>query len=178
MSRNNIKPIVLYTLVSVCVCVLEYSVSFFAVNISMNCVYANSSEENSGQARKSASRNKKAMSENNRETDEADSIVDISDFPEESVDNRSFFPDVYRCPECGYEQDEEGVCPDHFSTELVKILSRGRNPIAPLELDGNEDIIVDVPLRNLEFNKNVINQDTDDSVPQRPGLRSQSRSED
>jgi len=74
-------------------------------------------------------------------------------FLQEADKSATFMPDIYRCPECGYEQDEEGNCPDHTTISLVKVLSAGRDPLAPAELDGNEDIIVDVPLKNIEFRK-------------------------
>lgn len=77
-------------------------------------------------------------------------------FLQESEASVSFMPDIYRCPECGYEQDEEGFCPDHTIIALVKVLSAGRDPLAPAELDGNEDIIVDVPLKNIEFRKETM----------------------
>lgn len=75
------------------------------------------------------------------------------DFLPDVEENREFLPELFRCSECGYEQDEEGYCPDHTEIELIKILSRGRNPLEPSELDGNEDIIVDIPFRGLQFRK-------------------------
>ncbi len=77
-------------------------------------------------------------------------------FLQEADKTASFLPDIYRCPECGYEQDEEGNCPDHSAIVLIKVLSAGRDPLAPAELDGNEDIIVDVPLKNIEFRKEAV----------------------
>ncbi|PKL46355.1 MAG: hypothetical protein CVV42_16705 [Candidatus Riflebacteria bacterium HGW-Riflebacteria-2] len=77
-------------------------------------------------------------------------------FLQEAANTASFMPDIYRCPECGYEQDEEGYCPDHSAIALVKVLSAGRDPLAPSELDGNEDIIVDIPLKNIEFRKEAV----------------------
>ncbi len=68
----------------------------------------------------------------------------------------TYLPDIFRCPECGYEQDEPGNCPDHNTIELVKVLSRGRDPLEPAELDGNEDLIVDIPLKGLQFRKDVV----------------------
>jgi len=66
-----------------------------------------------------------------------------------------YVPDIFRCPECGYEQDESGACPDHNTLQLVKVISKGRDPLEPAEFDGNEDIIVDVPLKNLLFKKQI-----------------------
>ncbi len=68
----------------------------------------------------------------------------------------TYLPDIFRCPECGYEQDEPGNCPDHNTIELIKVLSRGRDPLEPAELDGNEDLIVDIPLKDLQFRKDVV----------------------
>lgn len=70
-------------------------------------------------------------------------------FLKEGAGQEKFLPDVYRCPECGYEQDESGACPDHDQFALVKVLSQGKNPLAPTEVDGNEDLIVDIPLTGL-----------------------------
>jgi hypothetical protein len=67
----------------------------------------------------------------------------------------SYMPDIYRCPECGYEQDESGFCPDHATIELIKIISNPNDPLAPAELDGNEDILVDIPL-NIQFKKDEL----------------------
>ncbi len=74
-------------------------------------------------------------------------------FLPEAADNQTYLPDIFRCPECGYEQDEPGTCPDHGETELIKVLSKGKNPLAPPELDGNEDLLVDVPLTGLVLRK-------------------------
>jgi len=84
-------------------------------------------------------------------------------FLQETDETASFMPDIYRCPECGYEQDEEGNCPDHTAITLIKVLSAGRDPLAPAELDGNEDIIVDIPLKNLEFRKEAVTTPATDS---------------
>ncbi|NLM18183.1 MAG: hypothetical protein GX221_10745 [Candidatus Riflebacteria bacterium] len=64
---------------------------------------------------------------------------------------RIFFPDIYRCPECGYEQDIPGKCPDHPFSDLLKTFAKTQNPLEPTELDGNEDLIADIPLSNLTF---------------------------
>ncbi|MBF0499380.1 MAG: hypothetical protein HQM09_04570 [Candidatus Riflebacteria bacterium] len=73
----------------------------------------------------------------------------------ESKENQAYLPDIYRCPECGYEQDETGTCPDHDDTELVLVRSKGKNPLEPPEVDGNEDLIVDMPVTGLAFKKNA-----------------------
>ncbi len=79
--------------------------------------------------------------------------TDSSDFLPESDLAKDYVPKIYRCPECGYEQDMAGFCPDHNLIELTLIVDRTRNPLAPPEYDGNEDILVDIPLKNLQFKK-------------------------
>ena len=77
--------------------------------------------------------------------------------------SRDYMPDIFRCPDCGYEQDEAGFCPDHTTLELVKIISDIKNPLAPSELDGNEDILVDVPL-NIDFKKDELEKKTEETA--------------
>ncbi len=103
------------------------------------------------QADKKAKSKKTDDKKVSKETDEEESDAL---FLETEKENRDYLPEIFRCPECGYEQDEEGFCPDHDKMELVKIKSKGRDPLAPMELDGNEDIVVDIPLTSLEFKKN------------------------
>lgn len=96
-----------------------------------------------------------------KKTDAKASDAEISEkdedlFLKEEEANLKFLPDIYRCSECGYEQDEPGFCPDHNEVELVKVLAKGRDPLEPAELDGNEDILVDIPLKNLEFRKDAV----------------------
>ncbi|MFZ5952342.1 MAG: hypothetical protein ACOYXC_16690 [Candidatus Rifleibacteriota bacterium] len=110
-------------------------------------------EKESVKSKKSSDKEKK-KSEKKEKTDEAKKGSDELFLKEEEANTR-FMPDIFRCPECGYEQDEPGFCPDHDKIELTKVLSRGRDPLEPTELDGNEDILVDVPLKNLEFRKEV-----------------------
>ncbi|GAB4282083.1 MAG: hypothetical protein Kow0029_27450 [Candidatus Rifleibacteriota bacterium] len=92
-------------------------------------------------------------------------------FLKEIEANEKFLPDIYRCPECGYEQDEMGFCPDHNEIELVKVISRGRDPMEPSELDGNEDIVVDIPLKNLEFRKEAVFDNASNSQEIKNSLR-------
>jgi len=75
-------------------------------------------------------------------------------FLPEVEENQEYMSEIYRCGECGYEQDEPGNCPDHDDVELVLVASKGRNPLEPPELDGNEDLVADMPLKGLEFRKN------------------------
>lgn len=96
---------------------------------------------------------KKNASEKTAVTDENESM-----FLADSQKTVDYLPDIFRCPECGYEQDEPGTCPDHSTVELIKILARGRDPLEPGELDGNEDIVVDIPLKNLKFKKDAVIQ--------------------
>lgn len=74
-------------------------------------------------------------------------------FLPESEEGQGYHPDVYRCAECGYEQDEPGACPDHDANPLVQVISMGKNPLEPPEVDGNEDILTDIPLKDLKFRK-------------------------
>lgn len=103
--------------------------------------------------KKTVKKKKKADAvDKKKQTKEEDSL-----FIMDTDKAKDYLPDIYRCPECGYEQDEPGTCPDHNTMELVKVLSRGRDPLEPVELDGNEDLIVDVPLKDLQFKKeNVV----------------------
>lgn len=110
-----------------------------------------------------AARAEKGKKSAKKKSDSADKTVDVGIddkelFLRESEVNVQFLPDIFKCPECGYEQDEEGFCPDHNEAELVKVLAKGRDPLEPSEFDGNEDIVVDIPLKNLEFRKEAILQ--------------------
>lgn len=117
-------------------------------------VFAQTSTKRETTASKSKTRAKKAKT---AEKDKAAEVkADEPMFLQETDKTVDFLPEIFRCPECGYEQDESGKCPDHSAIELVKILSPGRDPLAPAELDGNEDIIVDIPLKNIEFKKEAV----------------------
>jgi len=74
-------------------------------------------------------------------------------FLPETAADQVYLPDIFRCSECGYEQDEPGTCPDHEEVQLIKVLSKGRNPLEPAEFDGNEDLIVDIPITGLTVRK-------------------------
>ena len=74
-------------------------------------------------------------------------------FLPEPDQSQAYTPEIFRCAECGYEQDELGVCPDHESNQLILVLSKGKNPLEPPEVDGNEDLLVDIPLTNVTFKK-------------------------
>ncbi|HAE39815.1 MAG TPA: hypothetical protein DCG57_14485 [Candidatus Riflebacteria bacterium] len=117
-------------------------------------VFAQTSAKRETAAGKSKTRAKKGKA-----TEKGKAVEVKADEPmflQEADKTAGFMPEIFRCPECGYEQDEIGNCPDHTAIELVKILSAGRDPLAPAELDGNEDIIVDVPLKNIEFKKEAV----------------------
>lgn len=92
------------------------------------------------------------------ESDKKDSaqVDEDSRFLKDTEKTVAFLPEIFRCPECGYEQDEPGICPDHNTFELIKILTRGRDPLEPAEFDGNEDLIVDIPLKDLQFKKDAV----------------------
>jgi hypothetical protein len=107
----------------------------------------------------------------------AASADDEEMFLQEGADTRSWLPDIFRCAECGYEQDEPGTCPDHDQTDLVKVRSQGRNPLEPADVDGNEDLLVDLPLHALEFRPAVTASPTA-SVPgsgQKPAVPAPTR---
>lgn len=114
----------------------------------------------------SKKKSKKAKSSTNKKTEKkAEEAKESQDDSELLVDNelaRNYMPDIYRCPDCGYEQDEPGFCPDHVTLELIKIISAPKDPLAPAELDGNEDILVDVPL-NIQFKKDQIEEKKEES---------------
>jgi hypothetical protein len=74
-------------------------------------------------------------------------------FLAEPDENQAYVPEIFRCGECGYEQDEPGNCPDHALAPLTLVLSKGKNPLEPTEVDGNEDLLVDIPLTGLAFKK-------------------------
>lgn len=108
------------------------------------------------ESRREAKKTSKSKSKKTDKSQPVEVKIEEPMFLQESDATVSFMPDIYRCPECGYEQDEEGFCPDHTAIALVKVLSAGRDPLAPSVLDGNEDIIVDVPLKNIEFRKEAV----------------------
>ena len=83
---------------------------------------------------------------------------------------QQWLPEIFRCLECGYEQDEPGRCPDHGAGELIKIISDARSPLAPVELDGNEDLIVDMPLTGLTIRRGT---PADAAGPQTPAKGAQ-----
>jgi len=106
-----------------------------------------------GESGKSGTRRKKAATDKKKAQVQED---EDAIFLKDAEKAMTYLPDIFRCPECGYEQDEPGNCPDHNTIELVKVLSRGRDPLEPAELDGNEDLIVDIPLKDLQFRKDVV----------------------
>ena len=123
------------------------------------------------EAARRSSRNSSSKKTNNKtkktetKKESAKSSDDSSLNNELLMDNeksRDYMPDIFRCPDCGYEQDEAGFCPDHTTLELVKIISDIKNPLAPSELDGNEDILVDVPL-NIDFKKDELEKKVDET---------------
>jgi len=118
-------------------------------------------------ARKSRKNNKKNEKSNksSQKKEEKTEKKDSDSFLPDNDNAKSYMPDIYRCPDCGYEQDEAGFCPDHVTLELVKIISNAKDPMVPNELDGNEDILVDVPL-NIVFKKDDLEaKKTDEKQP-------------
>lgn len=121
------------------------------------------------QTLEAARKNKKNSSKKNKESKNVSknssekSTEDANDgLLSDNEKAKSYMPDIYRCPDCGYEQDEPGFCPDHVSLELIKIISNSNDPLAPAELDGNEDILVDIPL-NIQFKKDDLELKQDDA---------------
>ncbi len=109
-------------------------------------------------------RNSKKNKKESKKSEKKDDVEEKKEDTELLMDNelaRDYMPDIYRCPDCGYEQDEPGYCPDHVSLELIKIISDPKDPLAPSELDGNEDILVDIPL-NIQFKKDQIEEKKED----------------
>lgn len=92
-------------------------------------------------------------------------------FLREGKDNQKFLPDIFRCPECGYEQDEPGTCPDHDESPLVLVRSQGKNPLEPPDVDGNEDIVVDIPLTGLSLKKAPVASGTAVPAPAKAGAK-------
>ncbi|HEY9070679.1 MAG TPA: hypothetical protein VIV61_10520 [Candidatus Ozemobacteraceae bacterium] len=92
-------------------------------------------------------------------------------FLREGKDNQKFLPDIFRCPECGYEQDEPGTCPDHDESPLVLVRSQGKNPLEPPDVDGNEDIVVDIPLTGLSLKKAPVASGTSVPAPAKAGAK-------
>lgn len=111
-------------------------------------------------SKKTSKRFKKAEKKTEDKTDK--NASENSDFLADNERAKDYMPDIYRCPDCGYEQDESGFCPDHPALKLIKIISTPKDPLAPAELDGNEDILVDVPL-NLEFRKDELEVKVEES---------------
>ena len=128
---------------------------------------ASSVLEAARRSNKNSSRKKtSSKTKKNESKKETAKNTDDSSNNELLMDNeksRDYMPDIFRCPDCGYEQDEAGFCPDHTTLELVKIISDIKNPLAPSELDGNEDILVDVPL-NIDFKKDELEKKDEDTT--------------
>ena len=116
----------------------------------------NSNKSSNKTSNKSKKADSKSKSEEKEESTNNELLMD-------NEKSRDYMPEIFRCPDCGYEQDEAGFCPDHTTLELVKIISDIKNPLAPSELDGNEDILVDVPL-NIDFKKDDLEKKVDDST--------------
>ncbi|HOY65459.1 MAG TPA: hypothetical protein PLP29_01145 [Candidatus Ozemobacteraceae bacterium] len=101
--------------------------------------------------------------------DDEDAGEDL--FLREGKENQKFLPDIFRCPECGYEQDEPDSCPDHDESVLVLVRSKGQNPLEPPDVDGNEDIVVDIPLTGLSLKKAPVASGTAAPAPVKAGTK-------
>ena len=147
LTNNKFKILLLIS-----VCVLGdsmFSLPFKSADCTSSVLYAG---EKSKPKQSSKKTNKKPDSKNDKIKVGAD---DLGHLPEPDL-AKNYVPDIYRCPECGYEQDISGTCPDHTTVDLVIIRDKARNPLAPVEYDGNEDIIVDIPLKNVVFKKEIL----------------------
>lgn len=98
-------------------------------------------------------RSKKGEEKVEESEEEEEEAKEESIFLAESEESQKYVPDIFRCADCGYEQDEPGKCPDHERDPLVQVISMGKNPLEPPEVDGNEDILTDLPLTGLKFRK-------------------------
>lgn len=107
--------------------------------------------ESSAAARKRERERKGGTTDPKKDKDakKAEAKKQDSVFLPEKEETEQYTPDLWRCPDCGYEQDEAGICPDH--AELVQVLAKGKNPFEAPELDGNEDLIVDIPLPTMKY---------------------------
>lgn len=147
LTNNKFKILLLIS-----VCVLGdsmFSLPFKSADCTSSVLFAREKSKPKQSSKKS---NKKPDSKNDKIKVGAD---DLGHLPEPDL-AKNYVPDIYRCPECGYEQDISGTCPDHTTVDLVIIRDKARNPLAPVEYDGNEDIIVDIPLKNVVFKKEIL----------------------
>lgn len=149
LTINKFKILLLIS-----VCVLGdsmFSLPFKSADCTSSVLFAREKSKPKQSSKKS---NKKPDSKNDKIKVGAD---DIGHLPEPDL-AKNYVPDIYRCPDCGYEQDVSGTCPDHTTVDLVIIRDKARNPLAPVEYDGNEDIIVDIPLKNVVFKKEILEE--------------------
>lgn len=149
LTNNKFKILLLIS-----VCVLGdsmFSLPFKSADCTSSVLFAREKSKPKQSSKKS---NKKPDSKNDKIKVGAD---DLGHLPEPDL-AKNYVPDIYRCPDCGYEQDVSGTCPDHPTVDLVIIRDKARNPLAPVEYDGNEDIIVDIPLKNVVFKKEILEE--------------------
>lgn len=154
MNNNNCTGRILYR--NICVLLLVLFVVISRLSAEKFTLAQNKIQKNQLPSRKNEiSKNiKSSKSENtNSKQNFNKDISPITDKNKEiqhlkNLDNWIF--EIYRCPECGYEQDEPGYCPDHINTKLVKVDNLEQILFQPNELDGYEDIIVDIPLETIK----------------------------
>lgn len=152
MVGLTINKFKILLLISVCVMGDSmFSLPFKSADCTSSVLYAREKSKPKQSSKKS---NKKPDSKNDKIKVGAD---DLGHLPEPDL-AKNYVPDIYRCPDCGYEQDVSGTCPDHPTVDLVIIRDKARNPLAPVEYDGNEDIIVDIPLKNVVFKKEILEE--------------------
>lgn len=152
MVGLTINKFKILLLISVCVMGDSmFSLPFKSADCTSSVLFAREKSKPKQSSKKS---NKKPDSKNDKIKVGAD---DLGHLPEPDL-AKNYVPDIYRCPDCGYEQDVSGTCPDHPTVDLVIIRDKARNPLAPVEYDGNEDIIVDIPLKNVVFKKEILEE--------------------
>lgn len=144
VNKKCIKTLALLALVGAGFSFFDHIASFHVQQVFAADVVEKAPRKKGEATKKSEARNKKK---------EEKKLEEDSIFLKDTEKTIDYLPEIFRCPECGYEQDFAGNCPDHNTLELIKVLSPGRDPLEPAELDGNEDIIVDIPLKNLQFRK-------------------------
>lgn len=161
MVGLTINKFKILLLISVCVMGDSmFSLPFKSADCTSSVLYAREKSKPKQSSKKS---NKKSGSKNEKtksspqDAASALSPDDLGHLPEPDL-AKNYVPDIYRCPDCGYEQDVSGTCPDHTTVDLVIIRDKARNPLAPVEYDGNEDIIVDIPLKNVVFKKEILEE--------------------
>lgn len=164
MNESLISPRSIHSWIGASLFSVVLSVLLLAASPFCEAAEKGKKSDKSSVSEKKKSPEKRTRAEKNSDSPESgDEGEDL--FLREGKDNQKFLPDIFRCPECGYEQDEPGTCPDHDESALILVRSKGKNPLEPSEVDGNEDIIVDIPLTGLSLKKSATASGTVTPVP-------------